>query len=430
MTLSLTAAITLTVREHDTVLRGEFTCDGPAPTLAAAAFDAVLALVSEPELAAVAMPILVQGQPALKLQQWVGVIRTPDGTTLEILPKTHQSGDDPQASRALLLRMLSVTDERFKVAPPADLDPAHMPLFEVVLRYALEGFRAAIRRGVPHAYVAVQEERSGLRGRLNMTRQVRQLPQRAHLLQVEYDEFLPDRPETRLVRRSVERIARLTRRDGTRRLARELLFALDEVPPSREINRDFAAWRLERGYTHFAPLESLCRLVLHELNPLAGGGTSRALGVLFNMNRVFESYVALLLRRQYPEWTVRTQVIGKALGRVGISPPSLRPDLLLATPSGEVIVADTKWKRLSPEEAPTYGVSNADAYQMLAYSEVFQHEQPNPQIWLIYPRVAGLPVELPPITLTGQRTLHTLALDLHWDAAEWPRVSTWAAKTE
>ena len=53
---------------------------------------------------------LYRGQPALKLSQWVGVIRTPDGTVLEILPKTHRRGDDPRASRALLLKMLAATE--------------------------------------------------------------------------------------------------------------------------------------------------------------------------------------------------------------------------------------------------------------------------------------------------------------------------------
>jgi len=405
--------VTLSVREYDLVVRGTRTGHADLPTLEGEAFDAVLRLVSGPELSPIGSPTLHRGQPALKLAQWVGVIRTPDGTTLEILPKTHERGDDPQASRNLLLRMLSQVDERFRVAPPADLDPARMPLFEVFLRYALEGFRHAIRRGVPHAYVTVQEERPGLKGRLHLSRQLRQPQQRAHLLHVEYDEFLPDRPETRLTRLSVERIAKMTTVDGSRRLARELLWALDGVPPSRDVRRDLGAWRLERGHAHFAPLENLCRLVLHELNPLAGGSSSQALGVLFDMNRVYESYVAHRLRTQFPGWKVQTQVTGRALGQVqGSRAFPLRPDLVLTLPGGERVIADTKWKRLDPGEAPTYGVSNADAYQMLAYSAVLQAGQEQPRLWLLYPRIRGLPPTLAPITLVGERSLHLLPVNL------------------
>jgi 5-methylcytosine-specific restriction enzyme subunit McrC len=235
---------------------------------------------------------------------------------------------------------------------------------------------------------------------------------RAHLLHIQYDEYLPDRPETRLVRLSLERIQRMTVLDASRRLARELLLALEGVPPCVDVKRDLQAWRTDRGHAHFAPLEDICRLVLHELNPLAGGSSARALSVLFPMERVFESYVAGRLRAQQPDWTVRTQVTERALGDVqGQRAFPLRPDLHLTLPGGEIIIADTKWKRLDPNP-PTYGVSNGDAYQMLAYSEVFQHEQPAPRLWLLYPRLRGLPEHPAHIRLPGGRSLSVVLLNL------------------
>lgn len=230
---------------------------------------------------------------------------------------------------------------------------------------------------------------------------------------MEYDEYLPDRPENRLVRLSVERVARMTTLTATKRLARELLHVLDDVPPSQRVRQDFLAWRLERGHAHFAPLEALCRLVLFELNPLVSGESSRALGVLFDMNRVYEAYVAYLLRRLYPAWHIQTQVQGRALGVVNRQRAfALRPDLLITLPDGSKVVADTKWKRLKSGEPPTYGVSNADAYQMLAYSEVFQQGQEERQLWLIYPQLHDLPVRLPDAVLAGERRLRLLTVDL------------------
>lgn len=423
------------VREHDTLVRGERQ-DGWTPNITALspeAFDAVQALFSSPryDLNPVAVPTRFAGRAALKLTQWVGVLRTPDGTTVEILPKTHERPgsralpDSLERSRSLLLRMLAATDERFRMAPPAELQTAQMPLYEVVIRYALEGIRAAVRRGVPHAYVPVQEERPGLRGRLDLPRQVRQLPHRAHLLHVTFDEFLPDRAETRLTRLAVERLGVLTRVASSQRLARELLHAMDEVPPSRNVTLDFAAWRLGRGHSHFAPLESLCRMVLYELNPVVAGPQAQAQALLFNMNAVFEAYVAWLLGQLYPDWHVETQVTDKALGDAGGVPAfSLRPDLVLNTAHDGVIVADTKWKRLSPAKAPTYDVANQDAYQMLAYSEVYQDHltAPNKHLWLIYPRLAGLPSVSAPIRLGYGRHLTIITVDLEQilEEGQWP----------
>ncbi|GGK31216.1 hypothetical protein GCM10008955_26340 [Deinococcus malanensis] len=415
----------LYVREHDTLVRGTIPGGSAAnvQSLPTEAFDAIQALLLHKgsDLNPVAVPTRAGGRDALKLTQWVGLLRAPDGTTVEVLPKTHERpggrsvAGSLERSRALLLRMLAATDERFRVAPPAELDATRMPLYEVVIRYVLEGIKAAVRRGIPHAYRAVQEERAGLRGRLNLPRQVRQPPYRAHLLHVEYDEYLPDRAETRLTRLTVERCQQLTRESSSKRLGRELLVALDAVPSSRNVHQDFQDWRLERGHPHFAPLEGLCRLVLYELNPLVSGQTAQAQALLFDMNRVYEAYVAVLLRAQFPELRVATQVSGQALGHVhGAKAFMLRPDLLLTLPDGQVIIADTKWKRLKPESIPTYDVSNADAYQMLAYSHVFQATQPPPdrKLWLIYPRLPGLPEQSQSIQLLGGSTLHLLMVDL------------------
>jgi 5-methylcytosine-specific restriction enzyme subunit McrC len=417
----------LQVREHDTLVRGDVSRAGErnVHTLAPAAFEALQTFLSGRDgqgesLNAVATFTRLGRAEAVKLSQWVGLIRLPDSTVIEILPKTHerpgarQSPDSLPRSRALLLRMLTATDERFRVAPPAELDTAHMPLLEVVLRYALEGIRAGVRRGVPHAYVSVQEERPGLRGRLDLPRQVRQPAHRAHLLHVTFDEFLPDRPETRLVRLAVERAGLLTAVPATKRLARELLYALDAVPASRDVRSDFSAWRLERGHTHFEPLRPLCEMLLRDLNPLVGGQQATAHALLFDMNRVYEAYVAQRLQAQYPDWIIETQVTDRALGHVGTQRAfNLRPDLLITLPSGQIIVADTKWKRLNPASAPTFDIQNGDAYQMLAYSEVFQASQMVKTLYLLYPHLPELPARIHPIQLAGKSILHiaTLRLD-------------------
>lgn len=413
----------LVVREHDWLIRSETTSQGKKniSQLQTESFDALQALLEDPgsDLSSVATFGRFQGQDAIKLSQWVGIIRLSTGQAIEILPKTHERpgsraypGSDLR-SRSVLLRLLAATDERFRIAPPATLDTAHMTLYEVVLRYALDGIRSGMRRGLPHAYVPVREERSSLRGQLDLTRQMRQLPTRNHQLHVTYDEYLPDRPETRLTRLAVERIKSATRIPSTRLLAGQLLALLDGVPPSRNIAQDFLAWRLDRGQQHYAPLAPLCRMVLYQLNPLVSGKNAESHALLFDMNVVYESYVAERLKRARPDWKVETQVTGKSLGRVrGQQAFEVQIDLLITLPNDELIIADTKWKRLDPQGAPTYGVAPADAYQMLAYSEIYQRQQSHKFIWLIYPSIAGIATNLPPIHFAGGQTLRLLTIDL------------------
>ena len=45
------------------------------------------------------------------------------------------------------------------------------------------------------------------------------------------------------------------------------------------------------------------------------------------------------------------------------------------------VILDTKWKSLIDNERANYGISQADMYQMYAYSKKYQTSE----IWLLYP---------------------------------------------
>lgn len=50
--------------------------------------------------------------------------------------------------------------------------------------------------------------------------------------------------------------------------------------------------------------------------------------------------------------------------------------------SGErTVILDTKWKSLVDNQRVNYGISQADMYQMYAYSKKYN----TPEIWLLYP---------------------------------------------
>ena len=58
----------------------------------------------------------------------------------------------------------------------------------------------------------------------------------------------------------------------------------------------------------------------------------------------------------------------------------MRPDIVLKK-GDRTIVLDTKWKSLINDPGKNYGISQADMYQMYAYSKKYE----TPEIWLLYP---------------------------------------------
>jgi 5-methylcytosine-specific restriction enzyme subunit McrC len=111
-------------------------------------------------------------------------------------------------------------------------------------------------------------------------------------------------------------------------------------------------------------------------------GHTSARALLFPMEKVFEAYVAQNLKRALADlpWEISTQDKGYYLFN---SPKqfALRPDLVITREDGSKVVLDTKWKSLTDNPRQNYGISQADMYQMYAYSKKYK----TPEIWLLYP---------------------------------------------
>src|SRR4249919_2476005 len=218
----------------------------------------------------------------LRLDNYVGVIETPCGTRVEILPKCVDGADEVQQARRLLRTMLS---RCLKLAAretgPASIQTFDAPLTEWVMRQFLDSLDHLVKRGVRFDYRSVQEQERVLRGRLDLARQVRQPAGRQHLFQIEHDIFDPDRPENRLLRSALDRVGRVTRDAGNWRLSHELASYLASIPPSTHRADDFRRWRSDRLMAHYQSVRPWCSLILNEQTPLSILGEWQGASLLF-----------------------------------------------------------------------------------------------------------------------------------------------------
>jgi len=121
--------------------------------------------------------VQVEGRRWLRLDNHVGVLQTPCGTTLEILPKHQEHGDSLKSCRALLRKMIqALLDLPRREAGQADLDRFDAPLTEWVMSRFLDELDLVVKRGVRFDYKRVADELPVLRGQLNVMAQLRQPP--------------------------------------------------------------------------------------------------------------------------------------------------------------------------------------------------------------------------------------------------------------
>lgn len=360
-----------------------------------------------------------RGIKALRVVNFVGLLTTPDGTQIEILPKTSEHGQDVAQTRALLWKMLSVVEDlTFLASTEAQLMLRNMPLPEALISIFLQQAATLIRRGLRRDYERIEAEEPFLRGRLRVSSQMRQPPGRQHLFQIEYDVHSANRAENRLLHAAIILAGKWSKAPGNQRLARELRSAMDQVPVSQDFALDFTRWQDTRDMAHYRPVLPWIRLILNRQSPYTLKDQHHGISFLFPMETLFEKYVAVVLSKQAQAHGLhlKTQLANRCLSD---SPAAflLKPDLALYQGSRLLAILDTKWKLIDQDTRydngdpdPKAGISQADMYQLFAYGH--EYLSGAGKLVLIYPHWRGFSSPLPTFTLGPGLMLETVPFDL------------------
>lgn len=376
---------------------------GNSALVSQAAFDYLerLCLSSDQDEASFLRLKRYQGQRAIQVRNYVGVLQLPTGEQLEILPKIGKSAasDNPglcpkEESRTALLNMLRHLKQfRHIESSEASVKSQSMPLLEVFIRQFLQSVNQLIKRGLRSEYVQRQDNLHFMKGKLLTSQQLKHNLVNQHKFYVEYDEYLPDRPANRLLHSALAKVAGYTQVNSSQKLCRELNFAFDGIPLSRDIRQDFAAVRIDRGMDYYQQPLAWAKLILEGLSPLSMKGDAKALSLLFPMEAVFEAYVGRVISKQLVQgYHLKEQVQSKSLVDFGDSRWfKLKPDqVIYQQKKGEgkeiQLVMDTKWKLIDASKqngTDKCGLSQSDFYQMFAYGHKYLGGQGD--LVLIYP---------------------------------------------
>lgn len=362
------------------------------------------------------------GKKAFRVLNMVGVITLPDGTQIEILPKTSEAGQDLGQTRSRLWQMLSAVEELpLYDATEAELMLSDRPLVETLIARFLNEVATLVRRGLRKDYARIEEEERFLKGRLNIARQLRQPPGRGHLFQIEYDVFSENRAENRLIHSALTRAAKWSRSEANQRLAWELRGAFADIPRSSDHRRDLDGWSDSRHMVHYRPIKAWVRLILNEKCPLTLKNQHAGISFLFKMEELFEKYVSRTLGRQLSRqgFVLKEQLRGRYLSE---KPKAflLKPDVGIFLNGRLIAILDTKWKLIDCDAKyedgkpdPKAGIDQSDMYQLYVYGQ--KYLSGCGKLILVYPRWTRFSEPLVPFELGGRLGLHALPFDLEED---------------
>ncbi|MDE1918975.1 MAG: restriction endonuclease [Sphingomonadales bacterium] len=340
-----------TILEWESIRYGDAADQIPAP-----AADRIAAVAAASSLAGRGGGgVLEHGRVALRARGVVGVIAA-EGAALEILPKIDVPGQDGERAtgsiRRRLIHMLAVAlDLKIDAGQVTALDWQRETLLEILIRLFSEKLVDAVRQGMPRRYVEHADDLPALRGRLNVTRQFTMLAAEPSRLACRYDALTPDIALNRIMKAAILLLSRIARTAANQRRLRELAFAYADIA---DVALSALCWDdvvLDRTNRRWRELLNLARLLLGGRFQTTSAGRSEGFSLLFEMNTLFEEYVARMLKRALADTDLRVVSQGGRLYCLETEDQrkvfQTRPDILIKRGDSVLQVIDTKWKRIA-----------------------------------------------------------------------------------
>lgn len=326
-------------------------------------------------------------------KNYVGLIQIKNDCQIQILPKIEFANGEKDETKRVFMKMLrSMKDFPSKAFTNANLKTDRMNLYEVFINMYLQEVRALVKRGIKSSYVRQEDNLTVYKGKLIVNEHIKANLVHKERFFVGYDEYQVNRAENRLIKSTLLKLQSISSSVENGKEIRRLLTSFELVEPSKNYDKDFSKVVIDRNTKNYELLMKWAKVFLTDKSFTTFSGMDNARALLFPMEKVFESYVACNMKKVFNKdnWKVSVQdkehYLFNMLNGEKHRKFALRPDLVVTREDGNLIILDTKWKSLINDKSKNYGISQADMYQMYAYSKKYNTSE----IWLLYPANAAM----------------------------------------
>jgi hypothetical protein len=323
-------------------------------------------------------------------KNYVGLIQVKNNYQIQVLPKIEfAKGKKDETKRVFMRMLLSMKDFPSKVFTNANLKMDRMNLYEIFINMYIQEVRQLVKRGIKSSYVGQEDNLMVYKGKLIVKEHIKHNLIHKERFYLGFDEYQVNRAENKLIKSTLLKLQKLTTSAENSKEIRQLLTAFELVESSTNYDKDFSKIVTDRSTKEYEMLIKWSKVFLKNKSFTTFSGTESARALMFPMEKVFEAYVAKFMKKVFSRigWEVSAQDKGhylfNSLNGENHKRFALRPDLVVTKndENKSVIILDTKWKSLVNDKGSNYGISQADMYQMYAYSKKYGTSE----IWLLYP---------------------------------------------
>ncbi len=361
------------------------------------------------------------GHNAIKFTQYCGVISLGD-ITIEILPKIYGKETTPETCRNAMINMLHKA-RKLKVTRGgnASIGVQNNTLLDIFILHFCNLLYAEIMQGKILQYVQKSENLIFLKGKILIKEQLKFNTAHRDRLFCRFDELKPDNLPNQVIKFVLNSFLKFTPGVAARKKVRELLMHFGDI---QDINVDLSMMdklNIDRSSKRYKPIFDQCRLFIQGIHPDVVTGHLKCFSLLFDMNRLFEAYVAHLMKKVALKQGKQMKEQGprKYMARRDDNNDQvfrMQPDMVFIDPeTGPFAIMDAKWKILD-DNKKNLGISQSDLYQMGAYANRYEIDN----LTLFYPLQKQLPSPFKLHLQVSRTTVNIIPIDI--SAAQPPEI--------
>lgn len=274
----------------------------------------------------------------IRVKNYVGLIQLESGYQVQIMPKIYfghkKNLADPglETKRIFWKMVQSLKDPKFSVFNKANVDISKLDIMEIFIAYYVKLVQEAVKQDLKRAYITTEDNLNAFKGKLLTAQNIRNNLVHKERFYMQFDEYSVNRPINRIIKATLLKLLRLTDNLDINKNIRQLLGVFDEVAPSNNYAKDFAAMVLDRSTKDYQVIMKWSEMFLNNKSVTNFAGDDKSLALLFPMHQLYEDYVALKFKQHFSKcgWVVHSQHRGL---HVFDEPNrfSLRPDILMSS---------------------------------------------------------------------------------------------------
>ena len=321
----------------------------------------------------------------IKFINYVGIIKI-NNLIIEILPKISLSNDIIKDRKMLIFMLSKCNKLSVDIKELLNSNILNNSLLDILAKVYSKKLLNELQKGLYREYVSKEEALSIIKGKILISKSIKENTINKNKMNCKYDEFTEDNLFNAILKRAINVILFSIKNDDVKKELNIINNLFNDVSDIYISNNIILNYKLNRMNNRFLECFTLAKLILLNSSMDKSLGKENGFSILFEMNYLYEEYIGVLLKEAFNDTniSINTQEKSRYLLWNTLKERNeiaLKPDIVIYKDNKPKVIIDTKWKRSSIDNRETY--SQSDIYQMYAYITTYTECE---ECILLYPR--------------------------------------------